>query len=430
MTTLSGILPPKFDVCRVTDRQWLGVLLVLGILTHFAWPLSEPRAVLLDERDYGQEVASYITHKVSPFMEGTHVVDIHPPHAKIMTAIVARFLGYQEEFTHKEGDYAPDFPLFAIRFFPALCGILIPILFFCLARKAGSRGLEAPLAGIGLGLDNALVVHTRIISTDGLLVVSSLAALWCYLNSRQKRPLLGAGLSGVFSGLALGTKFTGLAVGGFLGLVYLFREKSLKKFLVFFAAGSVIYLVGWWLHFHLLGIQADFWPEVLSQHSEMFSFNQKVGREHSSSSHWWTWPLGGRPIWIGGKTLHYPDLNLTEIGNLFFWWGTFILFLFSLKQGALQKDRELAWWSLAYLISFLPFAVIGRYMFLYHYFSPLSLSLLVVVIARSGKLNAARFWDVAVILLLVFVLSSPLTYSYPGFRLIRISLYDYLPNFW
>jgi len=407
-------------LARVTNWQWILVFAMLGVLTHFvAWPIVEPRRPVFDEQYYGQEVIVYLG-------EPKVIFDIHPPHAKMMTALVVKALGFDPRFEiSKRGETAPDFPLWKFRFLPALCGILIPVLFFVLARLLGFGGLAAPLAGIGLCLDNAFLSHTRLLTIDGQILVYALGAFIAYVLSRERRSLGWVVLAGVLSGLAFGTKFTGLAVGGFLFLAYAVREKSWRRTLLFSVAGLGTYLGGWWLSFHLLNVRGDFFDQLVSFHGEMLAFNTKQQPWHYSSSQWWSWPFGGRGIW-----LFQAETFLCEMANPLFWIVTFVFFVLGVKEAWAKKDRERGFWISAYLVSFVPFMFIGRYMFLYHYFLPFVISLLVAVAWLDRRLTARRFWDGVIVMTITFLLISPLTYSFPDAQGMRLALLDHLPHFW
>lgn len=78
-------------------------------------------------------------------------MDVHPPLAKMLIALVGWLAGFDGEFDFKDigKDYLePGVPYVAMRMFPAACGILLaPCMFFTLK----ALGCRTPTALIGSG---------------------------------------------------------------------------------------------------------------------------------------------------------------------------------------------------------------------------------------------------------------------------------------
>ena len=152
---------------RRASRHALLLLVCLGSLTHFV-RLASPREVVFDEVTMGQYVRAYCC-------TGERVLDMHPPHAKLLIGAAARLGGFDGSFAfEKIGTPYGDTPIFALRLVPALAGILIPPLFLLLLIELGASFPIALLGGLMLALDNALLLETRIIVWDGILVASIL----------------------------------------------------------------------------------------------------------------------------------------------------------------------------------------------------------------------------------------------------------------
>jgi len=412
-----------------TDRFCLGAIVLIGILTHFLFPLSEPRVAYFDEVGYGPLVAMYLTGQKPSLLEGG-ILDIHPPHGKLVTAGVAHLLGYRDLFEFDEQkNYPPNFDIFSLRFFPALCGVLIPLLFFLLARESGIGSRVATLASLGLCLDNGLIAHTRMLSTDGLLLVGALLSFFCYLKSRTRPAFSWVVLAGMCAGLVFGTKFTGLSVGAFLTLAYCFRERSPSRALIFSASMLFVYVLGWWVHYQWIEGGDVFFARLLTEHRQMIGFNQAIKVGNISASPWWSWPIGGGAIWLFQGNFLYHQ-SLWELGNFFFRFSVLIVFVVSLVSLRNRRSEDTVFWALAFAVSYLPYAFIGRYMFAYHYFLPLIWSLLVAGKWLEGRLSVARFWDGAVIFAMGFALLVPVTYRvFAGPAYVQF-LYDHFPHFW
>lgn len=415
-------------------RSWplVLILLVVGGLLH-AWRLGIPREVIFDEVHFGKFVTAYCCTRERFF-------DIHPPHGKLLIAGTARLFGYGSfdsaqgegfDFEHIGKEYGEISPL-PLRLFPALTGILLPLVFYGLLRQWGVSPPLAFLGGLAAVLDNALVVQTRIIALDGLLLLTTFGSLLAFLlaqkTSGPKAWWLYA-LAGALAGLAAGTKFTGLAALALLGVLQFskFDFKNLKTWflrgLVILGSALVIYMAGWWLHFALLtqpgsgdvwGLPSgNFWQDTVKLHQTMLSANYNLTATHPDESKWWHWPLMLTSIfyWSGdqGEVIYF-------LGNPAVWWGTTVLFIWAFLLSR-RAEWKVSWVAFAgFLIAMIPLMRVPRALFLYHYLTPLFFSLAfgLVWLERSVLRQGRRqqFLVLAALLVAVFfVIFAPLTFG-------------------
>lgn len=393
-------------------RRPLAFLLVVGALTHFAG-LASPRQVVFDEVTFGQYAQAYCC-------TGERFLDVHPPHGKLAIALAAKIGGFDRSFTfEKIGQPYGDQPVFALRFVPALMGTLLPLLFFLLLRELKASPPIALIGGLLVALDNGLLVETRFLLVDGMLVASTLGALVCFLAAQRHGgrgwPLLAAGL---LAGLAAGTKLTGLAAPGLmlfclafgLGVVQAPIPNRVRQALVLAAAAIVVYLAGWVVHWMLLtnpGPGDAFYPttgrivtDLIAAQRTMLSANLNLTATHPDASAPWTWPLMKVVpyFWQGDGSAIYM------IGNPVVWWGTSLVFFALLIQFVVMRPlgtrllppvntAPRVWMPLAgFGLSFLPLLRVTRVLFLYHYLTPLLFSLAFVLlwsIDPAGRSRAA-----------------------------------------
>src|SRR5688572_3516195 len=190
-------------------------LLVMGMLTHLIG-LNHPKQVVFDEVHWGKYVTAYCC-------TGARQFDVHPPHGKLLLTVGAVAGGYDgsQSFESIGLPYGQT-PAFWFRLIPALCGIAIPILFFFFLRGVGGSVAIAWMGGFLLALDNAFILETRTMLFDGVLVASSLGALVSMLAIERAttpgRAWAWTLACGALAGLAVGTKFTGLAVPAMIGV--------------------------------------------------------------------------------------------------------------------------------------------------------------------------------------------------------------------
>ncbi|MBI3251408.1 MAG: phospholipid carrier-dependent glycosyltransferase, partial [Candidatus Andersenbacteria bacterium] len=405
---------------------------------HFT-ALDYPRQVVFDEVHFGKFVNAYCCTKERFF-------DIHPPHAKLLIAGVVALTSYNGSFSfdHIGQPYASTVPVFALRFIPALMGMLLPFVLYWLIKEINGSQLAALLTASAVVFDSAMLLQTRVIALDGVLLVAQFAALACYLAGRRRRgPIFWAYIlaSGALAGLAGGVKFTGLAalvLLGFLLIIDFYQKPSVEwrrlvlAGLLILGTAVVIYGAGWWLHYQLLDLSGsgdawqkpsgNFLPDVIEMHRKMLSANYHLAAAHPYASAWWTWPLIGRPVfyWQGAGAAMY------FIGNPLVWWGAFALFIAATIRGfwALwQRKTSMippGFWFLlvGYVVSLVPLMRVPRALFLYHYATPLLFSLAIAAISLDGWLrnNPAKRWGraawIILAMALVFLLFSPLTYGF------------------
>lgn len=422
-------------------RRHAAILLLVGGLVHFV-ALSHPREVVFDEATFGNYVAAYCC-------TGQHTFDVHPPHGKLLIALGAKLGGFDGSFTFDHiGQPYGDQPVVALRFVPALAGTLIPLAFFFFLRGLRASPPIAFLGGLLIALDNALLVDTRIIVFDGILVAATFGALAFFLAAQRESGiswrLVAAGL---LAGLALGTKTTGLAALALMGVCLVFGlgvvratiAARIKQAIVLGVFAAIVYAAGWVIHWMVLpnpGPGDGFYtttghmvPDLLTAHRTMIEQNIALNATHPDASRPWTWPfMKVAPyLWQG------TDASIYMVGNPLVWWGTALIFLAVLVQLGLMRPlgsrpppavntEPRVWVPLAgYAIAFVPLLPVTRVLFLYHYWTPLLFSLAFVLLwldrsgwTRPGGLMQQRTSYIAVIALAVigFILVSPLTYGF------------------
>jgi dolichyl-phosphate-mannose--protein O-mannosyl transferase len=380
-------------------RRALLALIALGAVTHFAG-LGHPRQVVFDEATFGKYVAAYCC-------TGERIFDVHPPHGKLLIAAAAKAGGFDGRFTFERiGLPYGDTPVHALRLMPALAGIAIAPLFLLLLLELGATFPIALLGGLMLALDNALLVETRIIVWDGMLVAATLGALVCFFVSERRSSLgwrLGAG---ALAGLAVGCKLTGLAAPGLiavclalgLGPVRGAAGRRLTRGAAIAAAAAAVYVAGWAAHFWLLtspGAADGFYPttgsflnDLVAAHKAMFRENVNLAATHPDASKPWTWP------WM--KVVPYfwqgQGASIYMLGNPIVWWGTSVAFVSIVVHALILRPLGLGlpapvsasaqpWLALlGYAIALVPLLPVGRVLFLYHYFTPLVFSLAFVLL--------------------------------------------------
>ena len=113
-------------------RPELVVLTALALVTRL-WSITYPPVVVWDEHHY--------TYFMGAYLNGTYIVDVHPPLGRLILAATAKLFGYNG-MALWERNAAP-----LVRIVPAIFGALIVPVVYALARAlGGSRPVAAIVA--------------------------------------------------------------------------------------------------------------------------------------------------------------------------------------------------------------------------------------------------------------------------------------------
>jgi dolichyl-phosphate-mannose--protein O-mannosyl transferase len=146
----------------------------------------------------------------------------------------------------------------------------------------------------------------------------------------------------------------------------------------------------------------------------MHENNMRIKSGHPYSSKWYTWPL------FTGKWVGYwakDGKHILCMGNVLVWWPVFAGVVANIARAFLEKDFDSETTAMlnGWLFSYLPFALVPREMFLYHYAIPLIFGCcgLVLCVERVMKPVARGFFYsfLMVAALIGFCLWSPWAYG-------------------
>ncbi|MFT0762285.1 phospholipid carrier-dependent glycosyltransferase [Actinomyces sp. F1_1611] len=285
---------------------------------------------------------------------------VHPPVGKWLISLGMQWLG-------------PENPV-GWRLVPALMGVL-GVFFLCrwawlLFRSPAVVGL----AGLFLATDGMHLVLSRTALLDGILTTFVLGALWALTHDQLgpatgwRRPWLV--VTGLFLGLAVGTKWSGLYVAAALGLFVVARELVLGRrtravwpdgvaaFGSMIGTAALVYLVSWTSWFthpaawgHTGGNALSDWWRYQRQ---VFNFHAGLATPHPYQSHPAGWLLQLRPtsFWYQAG-----DQTILALGNPLLWWfGVAALLAFAvaaLWRRTWPYALVLVGWASAYLPWFL-----------------------------------------------------------------------------
>jgi len=439
------------------------IIALASSVTRFV-SFGYPHEVVFDEVFYG----NFISH----YWQGAYFFDQHPPFVKLLFEALGQVFGvsrYSADWS-SIGNALPA-AVVDLRIIPMIAGAILPLVIYALCRRLGCSKLAAFTGATLISLENSLVVQSRFLLPDVIMLLTGFTAILAYIEYRRR--LSGKGrhrwflyASTILAALTLSTKWTGLT---FLFLIlclelYQLREDMkpsrgewkpiLRRFSgfagIYLGVSVAIYVLLFAFHFAALpksgpgdvfmtpafdktlagskyaadpAIAPEAFPaKFIELNRAMYVANRDMVATHPYSSKWYTWPIMWRPIFywqsaVSNSTRSYIYL----LGNPFIYWlGTISmaglslsalvsLWYKKLRLKSVERNRTLFFLILGYLANLLPFIFIGRVMFLYHYESALVFS--IMCIAFLVDLLPGRKKAIAVALILALALAAFIYWS-------------------
>ncbi len=371
-------------------------------------------AALFDEQDAVPERPGYMNstyfdeiyhaRTALEHIENVYPYEItHPPLGKEIIGLGIRLFGMTP---------------FGWRFMGTLFGVLmLPILYVFLKRMTRSSAI-AGCATVIFAFDFMHFVQTRIATIDTYSVFFILLMylfMWRFVSGGKWRYLA---LSGVFFGLGAASKWTCIYAGAGLAviwLVYWITQARKPRFaarfiancgfcLVFFVAVPlVIYYVSYYHYGTARGLEGgvgmfftrDYFDIVWDNQVYMWEYHSDLVSTHPYASRWYQWLVDARPILY---YLEYFEDGTTKsafgafMNPLFCWAGLIAIFanaLFIFKD----RDGKAAFIVIGYLAQLLPWVLVTRLTFAYHYF-PSEVFLILALANVWSRLRSAAlpYW--------------------------------------
>ncbi|MCI6267623.1 MAG: phospholipid carrier-dependent glycosyltransferase [Clostridiales bacterium] len=387
--------------------------------------MSDPNS-LIDEQDTVPDKPSYynsmyfdeIYHARTGYehAHGQYTYETtHPPLGKVFMSWCIRLMGMTP---------------FAWRFAGALCGVLMVPAIYLLAKTLLGSTLWAGLCALLLSADCMHFTQTRIATIDSfpvlfMMLMFLFMARWMkmsYYHQRLRDTFVPLALSGAFMGLAIASKWIGCygAVGlavlffsRFIGLwrqgLYAerhrdedpafvraadtFRDKGIKTILacfVFFVfVPVVIYVLSYIPYLRAYGEikwNLTTFARIWDAQVLMFDYHKNLVAEHYFASPWYEWPLIVKPMWYYNADFKGAGMasSILSFGNPAVWWtglaGILFVLCYSVYRNALpalrvlpsredEDDRAMPVIAVGFLSAYLPWVLVSRLTFIYHYFA-------------------------------------------------------------
>jgi len=466
-----------------TKLKCLLLLLSFSLVTRYL-VLGHPSSAVFDEVHFNYFSAFYYT--------GQYYYDIHPPLGKLLIALSAWPGGgiQPEDVVRTISTPFPNESYLSMRAVPAFAGSLIPVFIFLCAVELKLSNKAALLAGALALLDNAMIIQSRLILLDSMLLCFGIASLWFFLVSRRKKSLGLFVVAAVLAGCGMSVKWIGVSFLGLIGLIilvdwikqWLARKWSITPF--FYGTGLVaialtVYTLTFAVHFHLLPVshqQGDqfmsydfrsglegsryenaqavatrvncpsnykhtitygtpdteiksaekllckidyqaisapgFWKKFSELNRVMYTTNQGLSQSHPDASPWFSWPIMHRPLYYW----HHDNARIYLLGNPIVWWLSALAVMgFAIAQFKYRAwhQNEAAWIiQVGFWANMLPFSLVNRVMFMYHYLASLCFAILMIAFwLDQWKRPNKPMLALSITAVLGFILVSPLTYG-------------------
>jgi dolichyl-phosphate-mannose--protein O-mannosyl transferase len=350
-----------------TPRLWFLVCFVAVLALNTA-QLGRPNRYIFDEVYHAHTAIQLARGNAAAWLPGT--VDratgvanewTHPPLAKLMMETGILVLGEKA---------------FGWRVASAVFGALGVALVLLAGWSWFGAGVGV-LAALFLALDGLWFVQSRVAMNDVFLAVFVLAAFLSWSRWRTTRAsgwLLG---TGALLGLAISTKWSGLAALGLLFLlsvVTVWRERHSPgvrvsvvarwMVLAFVLIPAVLYLVSYAQFFAMHHSLREWW----TLQWQMLRYHSHLQRTHPGSSPWWSWPLLLRPVWYASEAHGHAVQQMFALGNPILWWlflpGISVL-AWRFVAAPVEQWRD-GLVAVGFLGNWLPWALSPRIAFLYH----------------------------------------------------------------
>ncbi len=382
------------------------------------------------------------------FIQGTTPYETsHPPLGKLAMSLCIMIFGMTP---------------FGWRLAGALAGIAMIPGMYLLGKQLTGKTKFAFVAALLIALDCQHLTQTQIATIDSFPVLFILFAFYFMLRfiqsdllkTKKSSLLVSLGLSGLFMGLSIASKWIGIYAG--LGLAVLFFHHCIRTIrntpekqkretfgkiaslclwclLFFVAVPLIVYLVSYipyMAYNQRIRSFDDYLTAVWNTQIGMLNYHSTkgLGMNHPFYSPWWEWPIIGKPMYYASE--QYVNLSLGThysifcFGNPVIWFGglaTLLICLFrAIYNMRYETDLNCHRWQLkgyysslnweflfiGLLAQYLPWVLVPRGTYIYHYFASvpfLILSVVLCVDGLPGKYDKAIQWVCAAFMLMALI---------------------------
>ncbi|WP_214630433.1 glycosyltransferase family 39 protein [Paenibacillus agaridevorans] len=338
----------------------------------------------------------------------------HPPLGKLIIAIGIKLFGLNP---------------FGWRIAGTLFGAAMIPLIYLMARRLFGGTTFAAIAALLLAADFMHFTQTRIATIDVYGVFFIMLMFYFmhrYVTMNFYRSSLLAtfvplGLAGLAFGLGVASKWivlyggAGLAIMLALSLIDRYKEYAaakrrlkqgdgldgynrteLERASRLFPRNTIITLAACLLFY--IGVPAGIYAlsyipilnvmsggytlkALVDYTTHMYNYHSQLVSSHPFSSSWWEWPFMKRPVWYysGSELPEGMKSTIVAMGNPLIWWIGLFTMMATAYISIKRKDRSAYMIWIAFLAQYVPWMLVPRETFLYHYFAMVPFIILATV---------------------------------------------------
>lgn len=353
------------------------ILVGLSIFVRF-YQLALPADKIFDEVYFPVFANNYLTN--------TAFFDAHPPLGKLIIAV---------------GIFLFDNAPFGWRVMNALTGVLLLGAVYGFTYELTKRHQSALLALLLVAIEPMALVESRVGLINIYLALFSVFGLWFFWRWWTNKPHAPANLVIALLAFGAASAVKWIGIGALLtSLLFVGIRKIAEK-----NAGPAI---KWWHLLLLLLIPlvyvASFLPDIMRGqdfwwwNKSAFTYHAHLTATHPYGADWWTWPIMLRPIWL---YFDMPEpgrvVGILELGNIVTWVTGLLALAYTFLNSFIKPHTENKavrernfFLVLTYAGLYLPWIFIGRVKFIYHYFVPLLMILILLAIILDEKVFSQK----------------------------------------
>lgn len=111
---------------------------------------------------------------------------------------------------------------------------------------------------------------------------------------------------------------------------------------------------------------------LIDANKSMYDYHSNLKATHSFGSPWYEWPIMVKPIWYFGGQALLPAGQISSIvsmGNPAIWWAGMAAIVATIWLAARRRDKGMLVVLVAYFSQYVPWMLVTRLTFIYHYFA-------------------------------------------------------------
>jgi predicted membrane-bound dolichyl-phosphate-mannose-protein mannosyltransferase len=327
-------------------------------------PDSHKSGTYFDEIYYVRAAEEHLKLE-DPYGERTH-----PPMSKLIIAGSIVIFGHNP---------------FAWRIAGVIFATLMIPLIYLFAKRMFNSSRAGLIAAFLLTVCFMHFAEARIATPETFVLFFVMAMFYFFYRYWQDPEHRGRDLyiSLVFFGLGFCTKW--VVMWGFVGLLLLLLllkwRKPIYRSEVYWFLGGVGTAVAIYMLSYIPYFLADYSLGGWWDHQWfMFDFHSGLTAGHPFSSEWWTWPLMLRPLWMYVGYFEGATSYIGTLGNPALWWAAIPAMLGVLWLAVRHRNRTAIFILIPFLTQWLIFALIGRCLFIYHFYPNVLFMILAVTL--------------------------------------------------